>query len=211
MYDSNKLISQMNSDVARLRRSREEAAAVCKDSKDVLRWLVYLTDNEKWKEALARARELSAEELKREMAFDTGSGNALHHVCKLGRDEEAIALLKLLVDHGANVNQVVRKVTPLYVAAQNKRVEVVRELLKCAGIEESINMLVPANLVSPLCVAAQSGSREVVELLLKNPAIDVNALSYNDAVKAGTTCKKAVKFAMENGHKDIARMLEAHG
>ena len=84
--------------------------------------------------------------------------------------------------------------TPLYVASQEGKVEVVEVLLKEGADKDKAT----TNGWTPLYIASQRGKVEVVELLLKEEA---------DKEKATTDGKTPLYTASSRGHKEVIEML----
>jgi len=111
-----------------------------------------------------------------------------------------IKIVKFLLEHGANVNSVVKSTlaTPLHMAALHGRADIARVLLKHGAKLEprGSDKLYGA---TPLYLAAQNGNIDVVQELIEAGA-DVNCRLR----KIGIT---PLFIAAERGHKDIVTLL----
>jgi len=115
------------------------------------------------------------------------------------RTEEVAAL----VERGAPVNGVGGYgSTPLYVAAVQGEVRVVRYLLE-AGADPNKESAGETE-GTPLCAAASWGHAEVVRLMLRYGA-DPNLVE-----RAGEVPMAALAWARRNHHEEIVRMLLEH-
>ncbi len=100
---------------------------------------------------------------------DTGGHNPLYRVANgKGREEAGRAALKLLIEHGANVNQVtgVGGMTPLHMAARRGTVAIA-EVLLAAGAEVEAR---DTKGETPLRRAVNCGNEDIVRLLLAHGA-----------------------------------------
>ncbi|WP_341813313.1 ankyrin repeat domain-containing protein [Wolbachia endosymbiont (group B) of Germaria angustata] len=104
-------------------------------------------------------------------ARDKNGRTALHYAVE-------VKTVKLLVEKGANVNaKDVEGYTALHLAVTEKRLEIVRELIKSGG---NVNAEEYGNKCTPLHLACMVGEKEIVEEL----------------VKAGGEIEQADKFGM---------------
>ncbi|KAJ6639240.1 Transient receptor potential channel pyrexia [Pseudolycoriella hygida] len=154
---------------------------------------------------------------------------ALHLACSLGN----YGVTKILLDHGAHVNQwdKMKKVTPLHCAASSGSVECIQQLLKRgahvnAGIEKrsALHLAIERNAVNcvetllkyganpntpqvytetPLHTAAGLGHKECMQLLLDHGA-DVRS-------QFGKRRLTALHLAAEDDYIDCVRLLLEHG
>ena len=107
---------------------------------------------------------------------------------------EALEILRALVRTGANVNRSESGRTPLYVAAQDGHVELVKELLKARADTSICNN----DGETALHAAAGAGHADVVSELLKAKA-NVNVHDKNGETPAG--------IAFNKGHYGIVYLL----
>ncbi|XP_053689886.1 protein fem-1 homolog B [Sabethes cyaneus] len=108
-------------------------------------------------------------------------------------------IIKLLVDHGADVNHHTRNLsTPLRAACFDGRLDIIRYLV---DHNANINF---ANAYNNTClmIAAYKGHVEVVEYLLQNAALS------DEQANCGAT---ALHYAAECGHLDICTILLDYG
>ncbi|KAJ3376336.1 hypothetical protein HDU84_000354 [Entophlyctis sp. JEL0112] len=109
------------------------------------------------------------------------------------------AVVKWLVDHGANVNaENVNKATPLHIASQNGHLEVVKWLVD-HGANVNAENVQKATL---LHIASQNGHLEVVKWLVDHGA-NVNAENVNKWTP--------LHIASSNGHLEVVKWLVDHG
>lgn len=125
---------------------------------------------------------------------------ALFVACKRGH----LDLVKCLVNHRANVNvrvDLANGSTPLYVACQENRVEIVRYLLECTPASANIYTL---DGISPLTIACNRGFTGVVELLLEKGKVDVN---HSNSAALRLACNwqhsEVLSLLLEKGHADV--------
>ena len=156
-----------------------------------------------------------------EMILETGNletytnaygHNALMVACSKGYVE----IVKLLITKGViNVNNTLNgDITALYLACENNRVEVVRELLKTKGIivnldAHSIKCGLKRN---PLHVACNKGCVEIVSMLLEMEEIDVNLSIPRDHYGSSALVGfgRPLTVACHEGHVGVVERLLAH-
>ena len=120
----------------------------------------------------------------------------LHWAAHEGRRDVA----ELLITRGAQVNATAYNgETPLHVAAEQGHKDVA-ELLIARGAQ--VNATAVSGGGTPLHIAAQKGLKSIVELLLANGA-EVGA--RDDMFET------PLKYAVEDGHGDVAELLRQHG
>ncbi|XP_013111702.1 protein fem-1 homolog B isoform X2 [Stomoxys calcitrans] len=110
-----------------------------------------------------------------------------------------LQVVKLLVQHGANVNHNTKaQSSPLRAACYAGRLDIVKYLIE-HGADVNIG-----NKYNNTCImiAAYKGHTQVVDTLLKNGA------NPNDQALCGAT---ALHYAAECGHYDVCRLLLDHG
>ncbi|XP_055538273.1 protein fem-1 homolog B isoform X2 [Wyeomyia smithii] len=108
-------------------------------------------------------------------------------------------IIKLLVEHGADVNHHTRNLsTPVRAACFDGRLDIIRYLV---DHKANINF---ANAYNNTClmIAAYKGHAEVVEYLLQNDAL------RNEQANCGAT---ALHYAAECGHVDVCTILLDYG
>lgn len=86
--------------------------------------------------------------------------------------------------------------TPLYVAAENNRIEIVKRLLLKQKIDVNA---AKTNSATPLFIASQNGNTAIVELLLDHENVDINASMENGY--------SPLHVAIDYGHTTIVRLL----
>jgi len=112
-----------------------------------------------------------------------------------------LAMLKLLLRHGANVNASTREggITPLFLACGNGDPALVEALMKAGADGNSAN----ANGTTVLMQAAFAGNPAAVEVLLEHGA----RVNTREAAHGQT----ALMFAAASNRPDVVRLLIAHG
>ncbi|KAJ7706724.1 ankyrin repeat-containing domain protein [Mycena rosella] len=108
-------------------------------------------------------------------------------------------IVQLLLEHGADANEMGRDGAALHIAAHDGWIQIAHLLLEHGA---DIDAPAPRGLGTALHIALCNGHREIVSLLIKHGA-EVNAMggqSYN-----------AVHGAASHGHKEIALLLIQHG
>jgi ankyrin repeat protein len=111
-------------------------------------------------------------------------------------DNDNVAAMQLLVDHGADVNKLKPQIHALHEAVYKGEVKTVKSLLR-VGVKPD---LVLANGLTPLGIAAFEGCVSIVELLLK-AEIKANVHHQNSD---GFT---PLHIAVHNGHTEIVKLL----
>jgi ankyrin repeat protein len=119
----------------------------------------------------------------------------------LAAEKGNIDIVKLLLEHGADVNGTESKYgsAPLHFAAQKGYLDVVKLLLDYGA---DINQLNDQG-TTPLHFAAEGGNIDIVKLLLEEGAEDIN-----DTNDHGNT---PLNFAAINGHIDVVKLLVESG
>jgi len=202
-------------------------------------WLNFLAVKERFGDAVDYLESLEVEEVKLEVVAKNDFGNALYNVAKLGEGDDALKLLGLILANGGDVNQMMRGVTPLYVAAQNNRVVVVRALLERQDdIKSSVGRKVKATGFTPLEIAKKVGNKEIAKLLLREEGGEGEVTKFvvegedwfkaaeegklevvrafievggRDLDEKGENGWTALYFAANEGHLDIVKVLVQAG
>lgn len=114
--------------------------------------------------------------------------------------------LKLLVGFGCDLNDrtAKRKLTPLILAIQSNRLDIVEYLLS-NGVSVSVNIHSLTSL--PLVTAIRLGNEAIVKMLLSNPNVDVNGRDKSEMFTVTTPLVTAIKY----NRTRIARELIKHG
>ena len=106
-----------------------------------------------------------------------------------------------MLANGADVNQANNNgATPLYIASQDGRAEVVSLLLSKEGVDVNAAL---SDGATPLYIASQKGHTDIVNLLLNATGIEVN-----QAEESGGT---PLYIASQNGHAEVVKLLLANG
>ena len=106
---------------------------------------------------------------------DTTGQSALHIAVREGN----LSKVQELLDTGANVNkQASSGATPLFIASENGRLDIVKILLAIPGIDVNKSTTSGA---TPLYIACQKAYVEIVKTLLAVPGIDVNKKTNSSA------------------------------
>ncbi len=125
------------------------------------------------------------------------SGNTpLAYACK----NNALDLVKLLLDHGADVgleNQ--RSRTPLHFAAEGGNYQIISMLIE-AGADVNCT---DKNGVTPLMLLAEHGRADAALKLLKCPGIDISVEDHNN--------RTAIDYATASGQARLVQALSAAG
>jgi hypothetical protein len=120
----------------------------------------------------------------------------LHHAAEKGPP----ALVKFLIDNGANVNEKDENgQTPLYHATKSGKKEIVEILINSSA---DINIQDTSFGRTALFWPAWNGHKEIVQILITNGA------NVNVKEKSGRT---PIDWAVNNNQKDIAELLRKHG
>ena len=109
-------------------------------------------------------------------------------------------IMKLLIDHGANINSARSDGTALHILARKGKVELVEKLIDCGA---DIDAIAGAQGTTPLCAAAQTNKLDCAELLLKH-SVKVN-------VSDSSWCRTPLHWAAINGNVKLTELLLAHG
>lgn len=109
-----------------------------------------------------------------------------------------LSSVKYYLARGADVNAAPsNNATPLFVAAQNGYLEIVRALLTVEGVD--VNAAISDDGTTPLIAAAHNGHLEVVQALL-NKGADVSAATTKEGVTP-------LSIAAQKGYLEIVRVL----
>ena len=108
-----------------------------------------------------------------------------------------------LIQSGVDINSRLEEKTPLYVAVENNRKDIVKILLDQQDIDPSGLSYHHHFLETPIVCAARLQNKPMLELLLK--ATNLNAFSEQKVTKSALHC------AAGNGDLEIASLLLKHG
>ncbi|KAJ3281869.1 Ankyrin repeat domain-containing protein 16 [Rhizoclosmatium sp. JEL0117] len=114
-------------------------------------------------------------------------------ICSQYRD---LALVPLLLERGAVMDQMGDGETPLFLASKENRFEHARLFI---SYKADVNVVFEGK--SPLSVAAERGHLNMVKLLVENGA-NVNQFEFNQS---------PLYLAIENNHRDVAKVLSQFG
>jgi ankyrin repeat protein len=128
--------------------------------------------------AVARVKQLLADGAKPDIK-DTEGWSALLVCCRNGF-EGHLEIVKLLLDAGADINQMDHGYTPLHYAANNGNIAIVRELLRRGALHLSTNQ--PGS--TPIGFASRHGHLDIVKELVKAGA-SVDAEIFKRAILGG--------------------------
>ena len=127
--------------------------------------------------------------------------------------------VKELIKNGADVNYMDRNFgPPLFLAAAEGRIEIVQELVR-SGAQINISPGIQSRdyrNISVLHVAARRGQLEMVKELIRLGADVKKDYYYNPGVAnrenpKGKVEGLAVKYALDNDHVEVAKLLKKHG
>ncbi|HET9642006.1 MAG TPA: ankyrin repeat domain-containing protein [Burkholderiaceae bacterium] len=108
-----------------------------------------------------------------------------------------------LVRSNADVNAPRGEITPLVLAAEAGRVDLVSFLLKKGAVQDDAG----ATWQTPVLLAAQAGHADVVDRLTR----DVNSRWLAESPRLRTRLGSALFLAAGNGHRDVVRVLLSLG
>jgi ankyrin repeat protein len=112
-------------------------------------------------------------------------------------------IIHLLLENGANINELERDYTALWVASEEGHVDLVRLLLS-----KGANVNLGGEYGSPLQIASRNGHAEIVHLLLENGAnVDATAKFMGSALYAASEFWNPYAY----GYTDIVRLLLEKG